>query len=91
MAHLLARVRMWAAHHRMTWWLTAGVLALVTGLAVDAAASTPPCPTAGALSTDDRSTPRPGERAIALDRRSAQLALEPGDRACKSCTSYETS
>ena len=80
MAYLLARIRMWAAHHRLAWWMTAGVLALVTGLAVDAAASAPACPTADALSTDDRTAPQSGERAIALDRRSDQLALEPGDR-----------
>ena len=78
MAYLLARIRMWAAHHRLAWWLAAGTLALVTGLAVDAAASVPDCPTATAGT--DRSALRPGERAVALDRDANRLSLEPGDR-----------
>ncbi|MBC8365628.1 MAG: hypothetical protein H8E59_11570 [Actinobacteria bacterium] len=80
MAYLLARMRMWAAHHRLAWWLAAGTLALVTGLAVDAAASAPPCPTSDSASIDDRPAPRSGERAIALDRGSNRLPLVPGDR-----------
>lgn len=80
MAYLFARIRMWAAHHRLTWWMAAGVLALITGLAVDAAASAPSCPTTVAASEDDRPGPRSGERAIALDRRADRLTLEPGDR-----------
>ena len=73
MAYLLARVRMWAAHHRLAWWSAAGLLAILTGLAVDDAASAPPCP-------DVAAAPRSGERALALDRGTSRLDLAAGDR-----------
>ncbi len=79
MAYLLARVRMWAAHHRLAWWSAAGLLAILTGLAVDDAASAPPCPDVAAV-VDDRAAPRSGERALALDRGTSRLDLAAGDR-----------
>ena len=40
MGYLLARLRIWAAHHRLAWWLSAAGLA---GITVQSVASVEPC------------------------------------------------
>ena len=40
MGYLLARLRLWAAHHRLAWWLSAAGLA---GITVQSVARVEPC------------------------------------------------
>ena len=40
MGYLLARLRIWAAHHRLAWWLSAAGLA---GITVQSVARVEPC------------------------------------------------
>ena len=37
MSYLLARLRLWAAHHRVIWWTCAAALAGLTSVTVRAA------------------------------------------------------
>ncbi len=43
MSYLLARLRLWAGHHRVIWWTCAAALAGLTGVTVRAATNTEPC------------------------------------------------
>ncbi len=81
MGYLLARVRLWAAHHRLAWWLGAAALAGLTGLTVQSATQVAPCETSSQPAAD---TPAgllfEGERGVALDRGADPLPLSVGDR-----------
>lgn len=83
MSYLLARVRSWAAHHRIAWWSGALAVALLTGLTVQSATAVPPCP-AVVDHAADRNLPdgRPGdgERGVALGRGADPLPVVAGDR-----------
>ena len=43
MGYLLARLRLWAAHHRLAWWLSAAGLAGLAGITVQSVARVEPC------------------------------------------------
>ncbi len=80
MSYPTARIRAWAAHHRMAWWSAATCLALLTGLTVQAAIEPPACaPTGHQTSSGPPTAPGPGERGVALARGADPLALRPGD------------
>ncbi|MBT3247042.1 MAG: hypothetical protein HN979_00575 [Actinobacteria bacterium] len=81
MGYLLARLRHWAAHHRLAWWSGAAALAALAGITVQSAAAAEACPELIEMSSD---TPAgslvEGERGVALDRGSDSLPLSIGDR-----------
>jgi len=81
MGSLLARLRHWAAHHRLAWWSGAAALAALAGITVQSAAAAEACPELIEMSSD---TPAgslvEGERGVALDRGSDSLPLSIGDR-----------
>ncbi len=82
MSYPVARLRAWAAHHRMAWWSAAALFALLTGLTVQAATAVPTCvdPVAVAASSAPSGAPGPNERGVALARGPDPLALQPDDR-----------
>ena len=83
MGYLLARLRSWAAHRRAAWWLAAAVLAVVTGMGVDAALTPATCPpgvSSAVPRPPDENRPVPGEPALALDQPEGRLVLVAGDR-----------
>ena len=81
MGYLIARLRHWAAHHRLAWWSGAAALAALAGITVQSAAAAEACPELIEMSSD---TPAgslvEGERGVALDRGSDSLPLSIGDR-----------
>ncbi len=81
MGYMLARLRHWAAHHRLAWWSGAAALAALSGITVQSAAAPRACPAVVESSPD---TPAgslvEGERGVALDRGSDSLPLAVGDR-----------
>ena len=77
MSYLLARLRLWAAHHRVIWWTCAIAFAGLTGITVRAATSVAPCTTAAETTSD---VPTSGERGVALGRCPDPLPVEVGDR-----------
>ena len=68
MSYLLARLRLWAAHHRVIWWTGAATLAVLTGITVRAAAEADP------------GGPTGDERGVAIGRGNDPLAVQVGDR-----------
>lgn len=81
MGYLLARLRHWAAHHRLAWWSGAAALAALAGLTVQSAAGPTACPDVIEVSADTPSGSLvEGERGVALDRGSDSLPLSVGDR-----------
>jgi len=52
-SYLLARLRLWAAHHRVIWWTCAAALAGLTGVTVRAATNAEPCVAAPETSPAD--------------------------------------
>ena len=77
MSYLLARLRLWAAHHRVIWWTCAVALAGLTGLTVRAAIDVALCPTTAESPSDG---PTGDERGVALGRGSDPLPVEVGNR-----------
>ena len=77
MSYLLARLRLWAAHHRVIWWTCAIAFAGLTGITVRAAIDVAPCPTTAESPSDG---PTGDERGVALGRGSDPLPVEVGDR-----------
>ena len=77
MSYLLARLRLWAAHHRVIWWTCAVAFAGLTGITVRAAIHVAPCP---AIAETDPDGPIGDERGVALGRGSDPLPVEVGDR-----------
>ena len=77
MSYLLARLRLWAAHHRVIWWTCAVAFAGLTGLTVRAAIDVAPCP---AIAETDPDGPIGDERGVALGRGPDPLPVEVGDR-----------
>ena len=81
MGYLLARLRHWAAHHRLAWWSGAAALVALAGLTVQSAACPVACPdiTEAAADTPSGSLVE-DERCVALDRGSDSLPLSVGNR-----------
>ena len=77
MSYLLARLRLWAAHHRVIWWTCAVAFAGLTGITVRAAIHVAPCP---AIAETDPDGPIGDERGVALGRGPDPLPVEVGDR-----------
>jgi|TARA_Y100000780_G_scaffold47573_1_gene39599 hypothetical protein len=77
MSYLLARLRLWAAHHRVIWWTCAVAFAGLTGITVRAAIHVSPCP---AIAETDPDGPIGDERGVALGRGPDPLPVEVGDR-----------
>ena len=77
MSYLLARLRLWAAHHRVIWWTCAIAFAGLTGITVRAAIHVAPCP---AIAETDPDGPIGDERGVALGRGPDPLPVEVGDR-----------
>ena len=77
MSYLLARLRLWAAHHRVIWWTCAVAFAGLTGITVRAAIDVAPCTTTAESPSDG---PTGDERGVALGRGSDPLPVEVGDR-----------
>ncbi|HAZ56885.1 MAG TPA: hypothetical protein DCY78_06620 [Acidimicrobiaceae bacterium] len=77
MSYLLARLRLWAAHHRVIWWTCAVAFAGLTGITVRAAIHVAPCP---AIAETDPHGPIGDERGVALGRGPDPLPVEVGDR-----------
>ena len=77
MSYLLARLRLWAAHHRVIWWTCAVAFAGLTGITVRAAIHAAPCP---AIAEPDPDGPIGDERGVALGRGPDPLPVEVGDR-----------
>ena len=77
MSYLLARLRLWAAHHRVIWWTCAIAFAGLTGITVRSTTSVAPCTTAAETTSD---VPTSGERGVALGRGPDPLPVEVGDR-----------
>ena len=77
MSYLLARLRLWAAHHRVIWWTCAVAFAGLTGITVRAAVHVAPCP---AIAETDPDGPIGDERGVALGRGPDPLPVEVGDR-----------
>ena len=77
MSYLLARLRLWAGHHRVIWWTCAAALAGLTGVTVRAATNTEPCVAAPETSPADG--PTGDERGVALGRGADPLPVEVGD------------
>ena len=77
MSYLLARLRLWAAHHRVIWWTCAAALAGLTGVTVRAATNAEPCVAAPETSPADG--PTGDERGVALGRGADPLPVEVGD------------
>ena len=65
MSYLLARLRLWAAHHRVIWWTCAVAFAGLTGITVRATIHVAPCP---AIAETDPDGPIGDERGVALGR-----------------------
>ena len=82
MGFFFARIRLWAAHRRLLWWLIAASLALITGRAVDAALAQNTCLAEQIVTVapPDEQRPQIGERAIALTQDTDRLSLTAGDR-----------
>jgi len=76
-SYLLARLRIWAAHHRVIWWVSAIAFAGLTGVTVQAAIEVRPCPTTAESASDG---PIGDERGVALSRGPDPLPVEVGDR-----------
>ena len=77
MSYLLARLRLWAAHHRVIWWTCAVAFAGLTGITVRAAIHVAPCPF---IAETDPDGPIGDERGVALGRGPDPLPVEVGDR-----------
>ena len=77
MSYLLARLRLWAAHHRVIWWTCAVAFAGLTGITVRAAIDVALCPTTAESPSDG---PTGDERGVALGRGSDPLPVEVGNR-----------
>jgi hypothetical protein len=77
MSYLLARLRLWAAHHRVIWWTCAVAFAGLTGITVRATIHVAPCP---AIAETDPDGPIGDERGVALGRGPDPLPVEVGDR-----------
>lgn len=78
MGYLLARLRIWATHHRLAWWLSAAGLA---GITVQSVARVEPCSVVAEPVPDTAAGKlAAGERGIALDRGADRLPLSTGDR-----------
>ena len=77
MSYLLARLRLWAAHHRVIWWTCAVAFAGLPGITVRAAIHVAPCP---AIAETDPDGPIGDERGVALGRGPDPLPVEVGDR-----------
>ena len=81
MGYLLARLRLWAAHHRLAWWLSAAGLAGLAGITVQSVARVEPCSVVAEPVPDTAAGKlAAGERGIALDRGADRLPLSTGDR-----------
>ena len=81
MGYLLARLRLWAAHHRLAWWLSAAGLAGLAGITVQSVARVEPCSVVAEPVPDTAAGKLPAdERGIALDRGADRLPLSTGDR-----------
>ena len=81
MGYLLARLRIWAAHHRLAWWLSAAGLAGLAGITVQSVARVEPCSVVAEPVPDTAAGKlAAGERGIALDRGADRLPLSTGDR-----------
>ena len=77
MSYLLARLRLWAAHHRVIWWTCTAALAELTSVTVRAATNAEPCVAAPETSPADE--PTGDERGVALGRGADPLPVEVGD------------
>ena len=77
MSYLLARLCLWAAHHRVIWWTCAAALAGLTGVTVRAATNAEPCVAAPETSPADG--PTDDERGVALGRGADPRSVEVGD------------
>jgi len=77
MSYLLARLRLWAAHHRVIWWTCAVAFAGLTGITVRTAIHVAPCP---AIAETDPDGPIGDERGVTLGRGPDPLPVEVGDR-----------
>ena len=81
MGNLLARLRLWAAHHRLAWWLSAAGLVGLAGITVQSVARVEPCSVVAEPVPDTAAGKlAAGERGIALDRGADRLPLSTGDR-----------
>ena len=74
---MLARLRLWAAHHRVIWWTCASALAGLTGVTARAATNAGPCVATQEISPADG--PTGDERGVSVGRGADPLPVEVDD------------